>query len=383
MESPDVEEASDEGPAPNGTIWAPIASFCTGTVNFRVLTRFPESPGGRRMNRRMVGIFLGGALALGVDALLAEVRVEDVGFVSGSISLAGRLILPESEGPYPALVFTHGSGDASRDNGRYRLEAEYLADHGVASLLFDKRGSGDSTGDWRSSTFEDLADDALAAVAFLKTRTEIDGSQIGLRGSSQSGWILPIAADRSRDVAHLILISPAGVSPYDQIVYDVRTDLEDAGFGGKDVDDALALLRSGLDYARAGLGWATHEKALEAAREKAWFAIASGPPIADHWMWSWIRPMIDFDVVPILERISIPVLVLLGDEDRECPSQIAGWVHERALGHRPEGVQAIRYFPGADHGLRVPSKRVGEQEPPLAEGYLEAVRVWILDQVDR
>jgi len=331
------------------------------------------------MTRSALGVVLASALALSADVLLAGARLEDVRFDNGPITLVGRLHVPDSEGPHPALVFTHGSGDAGRDNRRYLLEAEYLAGYGIASLLYDKRGSGDSTGDWQSSTFEDLAGDALAAVAFLKAHNEIDPSQIGLRGASQSGWILPIAADRSRDVAHMILISPAGVSPYDQIVYDVRTDLEDAGFVGQDVDDALAVLRSGLEYARTGQGWSRHQQVLENAEGKPWLSIASGPPTADHWMWSWIRPVIDFDVVPVLERIPTPVLVLLGDEDRECPSQIAGWVHENALGRRSEGVHSIRYFRGADHGLRVRSRRKGDQEPPLADGYLEAIRDWVLD----
>ena len=304
---------------------------------------------------------------------------EDVTFRNGDISLAGSLYLPAGEKPHPTVVFTHGSGDAGRDNRRYRLEAEYLLEHGIASLVYDKRGYGASSGDWRRATFEDLADDALSAVAYLQTRGEVDAARIGLRGSSQSGWILPIAAAKSADVAYLILISPAGVTPYEQIVFEVRMSLEDTGFSGKQVDEALPLLRSGLDYARTGKGWERHAQAIESAKDQPWFSIASGPPVADHWMWSWIRPDIDFDVVPVLMRISTPVLVVLGEQDRECPSQIAGYVHEKALRSRDAGVYSIRYFPGADHGLRVPSKRVGDEEPPLADGYLETLRDWILN----
>jgi pimeloyl-ACP methyl ester carboxylesterase len=99
-------------------------------------------------------------------------------------------------------VFTHGSGDAGRDNGRYQEEAEYFAEEGIASLVFDKRGYGDSEGDWRTASFEDLALDAIAAV---------DHSRIGLRGASQSGWVLPVAASKSESIRYLILISHRGI----------------------------------------------------------------------------------------------------------------------------------------------------------------------------
>ncbi len=321
-------------------------------------------------------------LGFGAHPILAA-TIEDITFDSGQLALAGRLVVPDGAGPFPAIVFTHGSGDAGRDNSRYQLEAEYFSQHGIASFLYDKRGSGDSAGDWRQANFEQLADDALAAISFLKTRAEIDPQQIGLRGSSQSGWILPIAADRSSDVAHIILISPAGVTPYEQVVYDVRTDLEDAGFVGGDIDDGLALLRSALNYARTGDGWDLHAAALKAAEHQPWFSIASGPPVADHWLWSWMRPVMDFDVLPILRRISTPVLVILGDADRECPSQTAGHLHEQVLGQRDDGFHLVRYFRGADHGIRVAANRVGDEEPPLAEGYLETLRDWTLGIRDR
>jgi Predicted hydrolase of the alpha/beta superfamily len=79
-------------------------------------------------------------------------------------------------------------------------------------LGYDKRGVGESTGDWNAATYEDLAGDAVAAVEYLKTRRDIDAAQIGLLGISQAGWIMPLAAVRSKDVAFLISISGAGVT---------------------------------------------------------------------------------------------------------------------------------------------------------------------------
>ncbi len=138
---------------------------------------------------------------------------ESVYFLNEDIRLVGELYLPTNPGPHPAVIFTHGSGGAGRDNSRYQLEATYFAEQGIASLVFDKRGYGESGGDWRVASFEDLASDALAAVDYLKSRNDIDVSRLGLRGASQSGWILPLAAIESADVRYLILISPASMTP--------------------------------------------------------------------------------------------------------------------------------------------------------------------------
>jgi hypothetical protein len=74
-----------------------------------------------------------------------------------------------------------------------------------------ERGVGESTGDWNTASFDDLAGDVVAAFEYLKTRRDIDQAQIGVLGISQAGWIMPLAAVRAKDLAFLISISGAGV----------------------------------------------------------------------------------------------------------------------------------------------------------------------------
>lgn len=303
---------------------------------------------------------------------------ESVYFLNEDIRLVGELYLPTNPGPHPTVIFTHGSGGAGRDNSRYQLEATYFAEQGIASLVFDKRGYGESGGDWRVSSFEDLASDAVAAVDYLKSRNDIDVSRLGLRGASQSGWILPLAAIESADVRYLILISPAGMTPYDQILYDVRTDVEDAGFSPRDAEQALTVIESGLAYSRTLDNWDRHEDVLRNFEGKEWLSIASGPPVPDHWMWTWIRPLLDFDSVPIAASLDIPVLVILGEDDREAASQVAGFRFEKAF-HDSESKRLVRYFPNASHSLRTTVDLPEEVRPPLVDGYLETMRDWILN----
>ena len=303
---------------------------------------------------------------------------ESVYFLNEDIRLVGELYFPTNPGPHPTVIFTHGSGGAGRDNSRYQLEATYFAEQGIASLVFDKRGYGESGGDWRTATFEDLASDAVAAVDYLKSRNDIDVSRLGLRGASQSGWILPLAAIESADVRYLILISPAGMTPYDQILYDVRTDVEDAGFSPRDAEQALTVIESGLAYSRTLDNWDRHEDVLRNFEGKEWLSIASGPPVPDHWMWAWIRPLLDFYSVPIAASLDIPVLVILGEDDREAASQVAGFRFEKAF-HDSQSKRLVRYFPNASHSLRTTVDLPEDVRPPLVDGYLETMRDWILN----
>jgi pimeloyl-ACP methyl ester carboxylesterase len=176
--------------------------------------------------------------------------------------LTGTLIAPSVGGRHPAIVLVHGSG---AENRAYMLPwARFLIRHGIAVLGYDKRGVGESTGDWNAATYEDLAGDAVAAVEYLKTRRDIDAAQIGLLGISQAGWIMPLAAVRSKDVAFLISISGAGVTPAETTIDQARNEMTMTGMPAATVADIVALIRLQYDFARTGNGW----DAYAAAREK-------------------------------------------------------------------------------------------------------------------
>lgn len=92
-----------------------------------------------------------------------------------------------TNGPHPAVVFTHTFAPSTRNAARYL--ADHLARYGIASLVYDKRGVGESAPgvDWRRVSLSDKAGDALAGVQLLKRRKDINPRQIGLYGHSQGG----------------------------------------------------------------------------------------------------------------------------------------------------------------------------------------------------
>jgi dienelactone hydrolase len=136
----------------------------------------------------------------GSDAVTAErvpFHAEEVRLKNGKIPLAGTLLTPAGAGPFPAVVLVHGSGPSLRDEGQ--AFSNFLALHGIASLSMDKRGEGQSGGQYlgefsSEKAIAGYAADAVAAGRFLATLKNIDPHRIGLFGGSQAGWVIPRAA---------------------------------------------------------------------------------------------------------------------------------------------------------------------------------------------
>ncbi len=159
---------------------------------------------------------------------------QEVTFDNDNVRLAGSLVVPPGPGPFPALVFVHGSGPQTRES--YRLAADRFARGGVACLFYDKRGTGDSSGDWRTADFDVLAADALAGVKLLQHEDRIAPDQVGLWGVSQAGWIIPLAAAESDDVAFIIAVSGATAMPVEEEAWRCRNNLRYLGVGERFIE---------------------------------------------------------------------------------------------------------------------------------------------------
>ena len=136
-------------------------------------------------------------------------KKEEVIFFNEDVTLAGTLTLPARSGRHPAVVLLHGSGPLDRDQEVFGMKSFWIiADHltrkGIAVLRYDSRGVGGSGGDTYQYTLHDVSEDAIAAIRYLKTRGDINPTQIGLCGQSQGGAVAPLAASRSKDVAFII-----------------------------------------------------------------------------------------------------------------------------------------------------------------------------------
>src|SRR5215212_824793 len=105
---------------------------------------------------------------------------ESLSFFNQNLKLEGTLYKPHSEPPYPAIVVVHPASGGERTNPFYDHLKSELPKHGMAVLLFDRRGTGSSEGNPQTADFHDLASDVIAAVDALASRRDIERSRIGL-----------------------------------------------------------------------------------------------------------------------------------------------------------------------------------------------------------
>ena len=199
-------------------------------------------------------------------------------FTSGSVQLSYRLDVPAHTAPVRAVVFGHGSGMTTKDSCRAAGVADGFVLRGYATLCYDKRGVGASTGQYTPlsiansfALFEDLASDMAAGVAFLRSRPEIDPNRIGLSGPSQAGWIVPLAATKSQPAFMLIIVGPT--------------------------------VSVGLEHIYSSIGEVTNAPVEEGYKA---LPLYTGPH--------------GFDPKPVLESLDVPGLWLLGGVDRSIPT---------------------------------------------------------------
>ncbi len=231
--------------------------------------------------------------------------------------------MPKGAGPHPCAVFIHGSGALPRSERIFREHAERLSRIGLAMLIYDKRGSGKSTGDWRKATFSDLASDALGAVRLLRQDARINPGRIGLFGSSQGGWIALLASSKETPIAFIVTLSGPTITPAEQGHFIVEAALRKKKYPEAEVQEALRLDRQVAEVYRTDTGWEEAGLAVEAARSKPWLADAGvGIQPRESWNWKWYRDLpFDFDPMPLLKALSIPLLAVHGELDALVPAR--------------------------------------------------------------
>ncbi|MER6571559.1 prolyl oligopeptidase family serine peptidase [Streptomyces sp. NPDC001093] len=266
----------------------------------------------------------------------------------GGLLLHGTVLSKDgAPGPRPGIVLVGGSGSGPREE--YRQEAEAFARAGITTLVYDKRTAGYSL---LHRDFGLLADDALAGVRLLQSRSGVNPRQVGLWGFSEGGWVAPLAASRSADVAFVVTIGGSGYDPLRTQAWDLTTHLRHQGVGGP--------------FRRTVAG-----------------------PTAQFLGDTGLFPAAGHDPVPVLERLHrTPVLALWGDHDTQVPPRESARIFRRALARAGNRHAVIGFVAGGAHnghrtsdgfdrigGPLFHGKKLGE----LAPGYARTMTSWVRD----
>src|ERR1700736_1088073 len=277
---------------------------------------------------------------------------ESVGFSSGDVTLAASLFMPAGKTPHPGIVLIGGSGGARR--GDLSEYAQHLRSLGFCALTYDKRGNGESTGDWTTSSLDDLAGDAAAAIAYLRKLPQVDPNRVGVWGVSQAGWIIPLLSARLSDLAFAIVLTGGGATPREVEMSSYEHALDEEKVSGADRRDAEALLARYFEWLKTGVDRAGLLAAIEEARPKSWYSFISLDQILPSERfrpkWQWVAT---FDPLPLIKKMQMPVLIVLGEKDHLLPVELSAQRWREGLAAAGNTHTMVKILPGVNHAGRL------------------------------
>ncbi|MEV0250130.1 alpha/beta hydrolase [Nocardia sp. NPDC050712] len=287
--------------------------------------------------RRIILLTIMIATVAGFPAAQAQnnTTTTDITFDRGDgTTTAGTVHAPAGATGRPGVVLVHGSGDGSGEH--YDNVAEAFARAGIVALRYDKRTEGYTPA---HRDYSLLADDALAGLAALRKWPEVDPARVGLWGLSEGGWVAPLAASRSTEAAFLITVGANSAAPAAQQAWANETRFGAAGVRGSMVDvsarNAIRQLVTAGQFAQA-----------------------------------------DYDPIPVLQRITQPVLAIWGDQDRLTPPGDSLRGFQAAFDSAGKTNYTLRTLPNAQHGGQSTTDGF-DKLPGLAPGYGELMGEWV------
>lgn len=230
----------------------------------------------------------------------------EISFPSGELLLRGSLAVPDSV-PGPGVLLVSGSGPIDRDSNSKRLSlqimdqiASHLSASGIASLRYDKRGVGESQGNYLSTGFHDNVADARAALDALRSRSEVDPGQVVIVGHSEGALIASeLAADEQ--LAGVVLLAGSTHNGKHILRWQAR---QVAPTLPKPVQLLLKLLRQDIEKTQA--------KRLEQIERSTTDVIRVQLVKLNA---KWFRDFMTYEPAEALRRAAVPVLAITGSKD--------------------------------------------------------------------
>jgi fermentation-respiration switch protein FrsA (DUF1100 family) len=400
-------QSPDQSPA-----WIPVSSITRNgeqlTIELKALGISYEGKVGADSNT-MEGVFTqaGNSMPLNLKRIKDEselelkrpqdpvkpypYRAEDVTYpnkVAGN-TLAATLTIPPGKGPFPAVMLIVGSGPHDRNESLlghkpFLVLSDYLTRKGIVVLRADKRGIGQSTGDYAAATTADFATDAEAGVTYLKTRPEVDPHRIGLLGHSEGAIIAPMAAVADRSVSFVVMMAGSGV-PGDQIIVEQGRLIE--------IASGETAVRAAADAEKQRETLTLVETDKDPKDRDRLLAIklgAEGAPEAQiaaeikSVTSPWLRFFLTYDPAVALRKLTIPILALNGSLDLQVPPAQNLPAIRKAFAEAHNQHAEVDELPGLNHLFQDAKTgspaEYGQIEETMSPVAMEKIANWILKQ---
>jgi len=284
---------------------------------------------------------------------------------SGNVRLESELLIPSGGRDLkPVVIFSGGSGHHIYQHYSPGLLEKYVLGvflpRDMAVLFMNKRGLGESEGNFWHSDFQDRSDDVYAAVQYLQGHSSIDAGNIGLVGHSQGAWIVTLAASQHEDIAFFISLAGPTRSVYEHVTDEIKFRLRCEGYQGGELQE---LVEKELSIKRLG---ATIGKFI---------------PLGDVGQFSKI---LYYDPRPALQTAHSPGLLVFGEMDPMAPAdQNLARFNEIFNGNPPDNLKSA-VLAGADHGYFTTDSMCTTYEEgfsgPLSDELVDVMQTWLTEQ---
>jgi pimeloyl-ACP methyl ester carboxylesterase len=259
------------------------------------------------------------------------------------------------------------------------LLSDFLTRNGYAVLRYDKRGVGESEGDYIQSTTYDFVEDVLSALAYFESRPEINHNKIGLIGHSEGAMIAPmVAADNPAKISSIILMGGIGVTGAELLLVQAE---KIARINGVPEDEIKAIVSKNNAYYSTVLEGGSDSVIIEKLK-------IVDPEINDGTLHMlllpWFRAFLAIDPTTYLQRVSCPVLAITGELDSQCPpaENLSGI--EKALKEGGNTNYEIKSLPGLNHLFQTAESgspyEYDQLEEIISPGTLDLILEWLNSQ---
>lgn len=292
---------------------------------------------------------------------------EEVSFKSNGINLEGTIWYPIKDN-LKAIIIVTSSGNSDRSAARG--EAILFAQMGYTSFHYDKRGTGNSEGDWQGATIEELAMDDVNAIRYFSEKTNIPLANIGIKGSSQGATKIPYILGELKDLEYGIVVSCPGVSLLESDLNYWKNRHEEEI--GEEIGDAVELQGKVFQYIAGILSKEDLESALDIEKSESWYDKIWVPNLDE----IQIDKKLTYSPIPYFETTKQPILIIQGKEDEIIPVNSYELISD-ALRKAGNDNFKVVLLDGASHSMH----NVGQSDFPywskLHPDFLRTIEHWI------